>query len=125
MIRTILHLSKFYSGRVVIVIPQAKFGEVYSRRKYESKSYVLFASSQRLGLPRGARVHRIFFHHFPLRIGWMGALAVTQRARVQRGPSKAARCASTENCQASLVSSSLSPPFPLKGVGRWVLNRAH
>jgi hypothetical protein len=55
-----------------------------------------------------------------------GGLVVSQRARVQRGPSEAARCASTGNRQAPLPFFSLysSSALVLEGVAKAALDCA-
>ena len=60
---------------------------------------------------------------------WKGGLALSGRARVQRGPSEAARCVSTGNRQASLLSILFSlfliREIVLEGVAKVALDCAH
>jgi hypothetical protein len=53
---------------------------------------------------------------------WRGSQVVSTRTRVQRGPSEAARCASTSGIASPpFFCFSLSSHLPLEGVARWSL----
>jgi hypothetical protein len=77
----------------------------------------------RSGVFQLARIDRASFPSFPWY--WRGGLAFSQRARVQRGESSTARCASTGNRQAAFLFPLFLFSLVLKGVAKVALYCAH